>query len=48
MTNSDKAQKAYEQMLPPEADEEEENDYEPDYEDIIQDREESRWIQLRI
>jgi len=47
MTNFDKAQKIYEAMLPPEADEEE-DDYEPDYEAIIQDREESRWIQLKI
>jgi len=43
MTNFEKAQKAYEQMLPPDC-EEEENDYEPDYEAIIQDREESRWL----
>jgi len=47
MTNFEICQRRYEQMLPPEADEEE-DDYEPDYEAIIQDREEARWIQLRI
>ncbi len=43
MTNFDKAQKAYEQMLPPDCDEDD-DDFEPDAEDAIERIEEGRWL----